>query len=181
MNFQELINKRQSVRKYSDKAVEKEKIKRCIEAARLAPSASNSQPWKLLIVDNPELKNKVAKETCSKLLKFNKFVLESSVIIVIVLEKAKVKTRIGEKLKNKEWRLIDIGIAAEHFCLQATEEGLGTCMLGWYNEKPIKKLLNIPDNKPIGLLISVGYPVKDYKLRKKIRKDIEQIVSYNAY
>lgn len=181
MNFQELINKRQSVRKYSDKAVEKEKIKRCIEAARLAPSASNSQPWKLLIVDNPELKNKVAKETCSKLLKFNKFVLEASVIIVIVLEKAKVKTRIGEKLKNKEWRLIDIGIAAEHFCLQATEEGLGTCMLGWYNEKPIKKLLNIPDNKPIGLLISVGYPVKDYKLRKKIRKDIEQIVSYNAY
>ncbi|MBE9481749.1 MAG: nitroreductase family protein [Bacteroidetes bacterium] len=181
MNFQELINKRQSVRKYSDKAVEKEKINRCIEAARLAPSASNSQPWKLLIVDNPELKNKVAKETCSKLLKFNKFVLEASVIIVIVLEKAKVKTRIGEKLKNKEWRLIDIGIAAEHFCLQATEEGLGTCMLGWYNENPIKKLLNIPDNKSIGLLISVGYPVKDYKLRKKIRKDIEQIVSYNAY
>ncbi len=181
MNFQELINKRQSVRKYSDKAVEKEKIKRCIEAARLAPSASNSQPWKLLIIDNPELKNKVAKETCGKLIKFNKFVLEAPVIIVIVLEKAKVKTRIGEILKNKEWRLIDIGIAADHFCLQATEEGLGTCMLGWYNEKPIKKFLKIPDNKLIGLLISVGYPEKDYKLRKKIRKDIEQVVSYNAY
>jgi nitroreductase len=181
MNFTELVIKRQSVRKYSNKVVEKEKIKRCLEAARLAPSASNSQPWKFIIIDEPELKNKVAKETFDKIASFNKFTVEASVIVVITLEKVKLITQLGQRIKKKEWKLIDIGITAEHFCLQAEEEGLGTCMLGWYNEKPIKKLLNIPDKKSIALIISVGYATENYKHRKKTRKSIENICSYNRY
>ena len=181
MNFQELILARQSVRKYTDQPVEKEKIMRCLEAARLAPSASNNQPWKFIVVDDPILKEKVAKETFSLVASFNKFVPQAHLLIVITLEKSSLVNKIGGRIKKKEWKLIDVGIAAEHLCLQAEVEGLGTCMLGWYNEKEIQELLGIPEKKSIALLISVGYAPEDYKLRKKIRKDIKEITSFNTY
>ncbi len=181
MKFQELLLKRQSVRKYIDKPVEKEKLMRCIEAARLAPSASNAQPWKFIVIDDPEMKEKVAKETYNLAASFNKFVHQAPVIIAITLEKPTLINRIGGRIKKKEWKLIDVGIAAEHLCLQATEEGLGTCMLGWYNEKNLKTLLHIPEKKSLALLISLGYFAEDYKLRKKIRKPLEEICSFNKY
>ncbi|MEE8341788.1 MAG: nitroreductase family protein [Candidatus Neomarinimicrobiota bacterium] len=181
MDFSELIKIRQSVRNYSDKAVEKEKIEKCLEAARLAPSASNSQPWKYIVVDEEELKNKVAEATFDKVVKFNKFALEAPVIIVIVMEKPKLITQIGGEIKKREFPLIDIGITAEHFCLQAAELDLGTCMIGWFNQTRIQKLLNIPMNKTIGLLITLGYPPADYVLRKKIRKEKSEIIGNNKY
>lgn len=181
MKFQELIKIRQSVRKYSDKPVEKEKIEQLIEAVRLAPSASNSQPWKLIIVDDPELKNKVAGATFSNLLSFNRFATEAPVIAVLVIEKAKIITRIGGSIKNQEYPMYDIGIAAAQFCLQAADLGLGTCMIGWFDEGKIKQLLHIPKNRKVGLVITVGYPPEDYKLRKKIRKPVEEICGFNAY
>jgi len=181
MKFIELINLRQSVRRYTDKPVEKDKLDRCLEAAFLAPSACNAQPWRFIIVDDPVLVKKVAKETWNKLVAFNKFVDQAPVIIVITIEKSPLVPTIGGIIKDKEYPLIDIGIAADHFCLQATEEGLGTCMLGWFNEKPIQKLLNIPKNRRIGLLISMGYEPEGYKMRKKIRKDLSKVVSYNRY
>lgn len=172
MNFLELINQRQSVRKYKDKPVETEKIEQLIEAVHLAPSACNSQPWKLIIVNDPVLKNKVAKATFSKTISFNKFAIEAPVIAVFVIEKAKLIAQIGGKVKNKEYPQYDIGIASEHFCLQATELGLGTCMIGWFNEKKIKQLLNIPEKRKVGLVITLGYAPEGYKLRKKIRKPV---------
>ena len=98
-----------------------------------------------------------------------------------MLEKPKIITELGGRVKKKEWPLIDIGIAAEHFCLQAAEEGLGTCMLGWFDEKSIKELLNIPVRNTIPLLITLGYTPKDYKLRKKIRKNFDKVVKWNSY
>lgn len=180
MTFPELINQRFSCRRYKNQLVDPKKIEVCIEAARLAPSASNSQPWKFIVVNDPELKEKVTNETYSSLVSFNKFVHQAPVIVAIVLEKPKLITQIGKKIKNKEWPLIDIGIAAEHFCLQASEIGLGTCMLGWYNEKEIQKLLNIPSSLTIALLISLGYPEKETAPEKK-RKSREEILSYNGY
>lgn len=181
MNFQELIKTRQSTRRYNNRAVEKEKIQLCIEAARLAPSASNSQPWTFIVVDDPELKEKVAAETYGSVVSFNKFVHQAPVIAVIVIEKPKVITQVGAFIKDREFPLIDIGIAAEHFCLQAAELELGTCMLGWFNEKPIQKLLNIPKKKRIGLLITLGYPSADDPLRNKIRKTTEEMSRFNGY
>jgi nitroreductase len=180
MQFLELVNQRFSARRYKDQPVEKEKLMRCLEAARLAPSASNSQPWRFIVVDDPALKEKLAAETYSAVLTFNKFVHQAPVIVVFVIEKPKLITQIGGRIKNKEYPLIDIGIAAEHFCLQATEEGLGTCMLGWYNEKPVKELLHIPKSKTVGLLITIGYP--DYEtIPSKKRKPAEEIISFNRY
>jgi nitroreductase len=138
MTFQELIKHRQSVRKYQEKKVEQNKIEMIVEAFRLAPSASNSQPWKLIIVDEPELKDKVAQSTFSKTISFNKFAVQAPVLAVLVIEKSKLITQIGGSIKNIEYPQIDIGIAAAHFCLQAAELGLGTCMIGWFNENKIK-------------------------------------------
>lgn len=181
MDFSELIKIRQSVRRYSDKPVEKEKIEKCLEAARLAPSASNSQPWKYIVVDEEELKNKVAEATFDKVVKFNKFALQAPVIIVVVLEKPKLVTQMGIEIKKREWPLIDIGISTEHFCLQAAELGLGTCMIGWFDQKRIQELLNIPKKKTIGLVITLGYAPDDYALRKKSRKEKSEIIEYNKY
>ncbi len=180
MKFLELVQQRFSARKYTEQPVEREKIDYCLEAARLAPSASNSQPWRFIVVDDTKMVEKVSKETYNKVVSFNKFVSKAQVVVVMIMEKPKLITQIGGKIKNKEYPLIDIGIAAEHFCLQATENGLGTCMLGWFNEKAIKGILNIPKGKTIGLLISVGYP--DYKkLPNKNRKSFDEIVSYNGF
>jgi len=181
MELLDLINKRQSVRKYNDQLVEKEKIDNCLEAARLAPSASNSQPWKYIIVDDSKIKDQVAKATFSKAVSFNKFALQAPVLAVLVMEKPKLITQIGGQIKDKEWALVDIGISAEHFCLQATELGLGTCILGWFNENRIKEILRIPDKKSVGLVITLGYPPEDYPLRAKIRKSFSDISSKNKY
>jgi nitroreductase len=180
-NFLSLVQARQSVRKYTDKPVEPEKLQRCLEAARLAPSASNSQPWKFVVVNDPELVQKVARETIGPLSTFNNFVPQAPVIVAIVIEKMKTLTKLGASIQDREYPLIDIGIAAEHFCLQAAEDGLGTCMLGWFNEKPVKELLKIPKDRRIGLLITLGYAPEDYRLRQKIRKTFEEVTGFNIY
>jgi nitroreductase len=179
MKFIDLVQSRQSNRRYEEKPVEREKIERCIEAARLAPSACNSQPWKFIIVDEPELRAKVARETYNNVAPFNKFALQAPVVIVIVMEKPTVISQIGGRIKSRDFFLYDIGITAEHFCLQAAEEGIGTCMIGWFNEKPLKQLLKIPAKREVGLIITLGYPAD--KQRIKIRKTTDKICSYNSY
>ena len=181
MKFSDLIELRQSDRKYTDKPVEKEKLMRCLEAARLAPSASNSQPWTFVVADRAEVVKKLAKAARGPLGSFNNFVKQAPVIVTIVLEKPKAVTEIGMKVKEKEWPLMDIGITAEHFCLQAAEEGLGTCMLGWFDEKKVQQILNIPQNKTVALLITLGYTPEGYKHRKKIRKSLDKIIKWNSY
>ena len=181
LEFQELIGKRQSVRKYDSRPVEKDKLDLCLESTRLAPSASNSQPWSFIVVDEPVLKDKIARLTYDTIITFNKFVVQAPVLVVFVIEKPKKITKIGGIIKKINYPLIDIGIAATHFCLQAEALGLGTCMLGWFRANPIKKLLQIPRDKKIGLIISLGYAPADYPLREKIRKEFSKIVKYNSY
>ena len=181
MNFSDLVLMRQSVRSYQTKPVEKEKLLLLIESVRLAPSASNSQPWTLIIVDEPDLKNKVARATSSSAISFNKFAVEAPVVAVLAVEKPKVITQVGGWIKERQFPLIDLGIAAEHFCLQAAELGLGTCMLGWFNEAAIKRLLNIPRGTRVGLLMTLGYAAEGYPLRPKIRKSVEAMSCFNRY
>jgi len=181
MNFSDLIKTRQSVRGYSDRPVEPEKLQMLIESVRLAPSASNSQPWKLIIVDDPALRDAVARATFSSAISFNRFAPQAPVIAVLTVGKSKAITQIGGWMKKREYLLIDIGIAAEHFCLQAADLGLGTCMLGWFDETTIKKLLDIPRGIRVGLLITLGYPAEGYALRPKSRKALEEMCAHNSY
>lgn len=175
----ELINTRQSDRAYLSTPIEKEKIDRILEAGRLAPSACNAQPWKFIVIDNPELKNKIADCTSSKVLGMNHFTKQAPVHIAIIEERANFTSGAGSLIKGKHFPLIDIGIAAEHICLQAAAEGLGSCMLGWFDEPKVKKLLNIPKSKRVPLIITIGYPEKETK--EKRRKDLDEIVRYNSY
>jgi nitroreductase len=123
MKFLDLVKTRQSVRKYLDKPVEREKIERCLEAARLAPSANNSQPWSFIVVDDLKLKEAVAGKTFDKLISFNQFSLQAPVLIILISERPGFLNKVAEAIKDKKFCLIDIGITAEHLCLQATEEG----------------------------------------------------------
>jgi nitroreductase len=180
MSFLDLAGRRQSVRSYKEDPVERAKIEKCLEAARLAPSACNSQPWKFVVVDDPDLKNAVARQTFGKLVSFNKFTLKAPVLIAIVTENPKFTAQVGGILKDKSYYTYDIGASVENLCLQAVEEGLGTCILGWFDEDGVKKLLGIPKDKRVDLLISVGYP-ESVEVRPKSRKDLNEIITYNKY
>ncbi len=178
--FQYLVKNRQSDRGYKNLPVEKDKIDRILEAGRLAPSACNAQPWRFIVVDDPELKNKVADATSNRVLGLNHFTKQAPVHIVIVLENANFNSNFGSFVKGKNLPLIDIGIAAENICLAAKAEGLGSCILGWLNEPMVKKLLNIPKNKRVPLIITLGYPEKE-EIREKKRKGLDEVVGYNKY
>ena len=171
MDFLQLVLSRQSDRAYDkERPVEAEKLERILEAARLAPSACNAQPWKFVVVTDHELASKVGKAAAG--LGMNKFAKDAPVHILVVEES-------GGKVKGKHFPLIDIGIAAAHITLAAENEGLGSCILGWFDEKEIKQLTGIPASKRLLLDIAIGYPVKEK--RKKMRKPKEKVISYNQY
>jgi nitroreductase len=174
-----LICQRQSDRAYSDSPVEKEKLDRIIEAARMSPSACNAQPWKFIVVNEPGLRSEVAEAASSKVLGMNGFTQQAPILIVVVRERPNLVTGVGGKIKHKDYSLIDTGIAAENICLQAAAEGLGSCMLGWFDEARVKKLLSIPGRVRAELIITIGYPAKPY--RQKRRRDLSEVVSYNKY
>lgn len=176
ISFAELAKIRQSDRKYKEQAVEKEKIIQCLETARISPSANNSQPWKFVVIDNHDIKEQIAE--CSIGLGMNKFTHQCPVIVAVVLEKQNFMSTIGSMIKNKDYCLFDVGIAVNQFCLQAADLGLGTCIIGWFDEKKIKKILGVK-NRRIPLLISVGYP--DAPTREKVRKPLEAMSSWNKY
>ena len=180
MDFSQLITVRQSVRKYANRPVPEETLDRLVEAVRLSPSASNSQPWRLILVTEPALKDRVARATFSRLVSFNRFAVQAPVLAVLVVEKAKVITQIGGRLKDRDFPLIDIGSAAAHFCLQATDLGLGTCMLGWFDEPRIREVLHIPADRRIGLVITLGYAAEG-QIRPKQRKSTSLMCSRNSY
>lgn len=176
MELLDLIQKRQSDRQYEARPVDRELVVKCLEAARLAPSACNSQPWKFVVVDEPQLVLQVGEAAAG--MGMNKFAKEVPVIVAVVLEKMNLTARIGSVIKDKEYSLLDMGIAVEHFCLQAAELGLGTCIMGWFDEKKVKNLLGIK-NKRVPLLITLGYPAGE--TRRKIRKSLDDMSSWNKY
>jgi len=176
----DLIKKRRSVRSYLDKPIPKEDLAKCIEAARLAPSACNAQPWKFIIVDEPELKNRVTEKAFSGIYSMNKFAGGAPVLVVVISEKQKFASAIAGRVRGTKYYLLDVGIACEHFILQAAELGIGSCWIGWFNEKAIKKELDIPRFKKIDVVISLGYPSKGLS-KERPRKPIAEISSFNTF
>lgn len=175
-----LIEKRFSCRNFiKDRMVDKNLIMQCIEAARLAPSASNSQPWKYIIVDDIELKQQIVNNLTIGSLKFNQFAHNAPVMIVVIEEPKNIELTIGQVALNRNFANFDIGCSVIQFCLQATELNLSTCILGIFNEKKIKKLLQIPFNRKVAVVIALGYSNETPKEKK--RKEIEKIYSFNYY
>jgi nitroreductase len=175
MTFLELTRNRISTRQYISKPVPRELIDSCLEAARMAPSACNSQPWSFVVIDDKEMKNRVVHETMTGLYKMNVFAEQAPVIIVAVREYSRYAARLAGTLRNVKYSLIDIGIACDHLTLQAEELGLGTCWLGWFNERKLKKLLNLPRSTKIDVVLSLGYPDPNSPKRDKQRKSLDEI------
>lgn len=179
-DFLSLAKQRQSDRAFDPaRPVEKDKLERILQAACIAPSACNSQPWHFIVVDDPELKNKVADATSSRVLGINHFTKQAPVHLLVVEEKPNLSAGFGSWIKDKNFAHVDVGIAAAHLVLAAEDEGLGSCILGWFDEEKMRKLLNIPSGKRVLLDIVIGYSIQPDRAKK--RKDRKETISYNGY
>ena len=181
MALLDLIRHRRSVRSFLDRDIERDKIMLCLEAARLAPSTCNSQPWKFVVVDDRELKDKLCRAAFSGIYSIFSFAKTAPVIVAVISEKGKFLARVGGMFRDIKYYLIDIGIACEHFVLQAEELGLGTCWLGWFNEEVVKSILKVPKDKKIDILIALGYYDKESLKPGHGREPMDKIAAFNSY
>ena len=175
MNFTEIALSRQSCRAYDEtRPVEDEKLAAVLEAARLAPSACNGQPYHLTVCRGDTAKE-VAKHTRGPG-GMNKFAVQAPITIV-VSETPYVKTAaLGAKVLGNDYRSIDIGIVTAYLTAEATAQGLSTCILGWINDEKIRQICGI--DHPVRLVITLGYAREDDKLRTKKRRDPDSLISY---
>ncbi len=173
MNFSEIAKTRQSCRIYDNsKPVEDEKLKAILESAVLSPSACNAQPYHFTVCKG-EAAKKVAEATRG--MGMNKFTEDVPVMIVISEEAYNKTAGIGAKLKDNDYRSIDIGIATAYLTAEATAQGLETCILGWLDDKKIRKICDL--KHPVRLVIALGYPKENYELRQKKRKAFDELIT----
>ena len=174
MNFLEIARNRQSCRSYDEnRQVEQEKLDAILEAVRLAPSACNGQPYRLTVCRG-EAAKEVAKVTTG--MGLNKFAVQAPIQIVISERPYVASAGAGAKLKGNDYRSMDIGIAAAYLTAEAEAQGLGSCILGWFNDKKIRDICKL--EHPVRLVVCLGYAKQDDPLRKKVRKDLDELVSY---
>lgn len=171
MDFSEIAKMRQSCRKYdTNRKVEEEKINSILEAARLSPSACNSQPY-FITVCKGEVKNQVAKATQG--MGMNKFATDADVILVISENNYSKSAALGAKIKHNDYRSIDIGILSAYITAQAASIGIGSCILGWFDNDEIREVCELSND--VRLVITLGYASSDDKLRIKNRKDNSEL------
>lgn len=171
MKVLDVIQKRRSVRKYKEDPIPEKALLRVLEAARLAPSGKNFQPWKFIIVKDKALKEKLAQASAGQF-----FMAEAPIIIVGCGFPDNCYAGMGRYMKS--WS-VDVTIALEHLILQAQEEGLGTCWIGSFEEEEVKAILNIPENVKVLALTPLGYPEEIPRFRG--RKSLDEIISYDRY
>jgi nitroreductase len=169
MDVSEAIKKRRSIRSFAKTRIEKEKLEKVLEAARLAPSAWNKQDWRFIVVRNKETLDKLAK-ACDD----QKHVAEADTVICLCGTNPKEKMSGGEMAYS-----IDLAIAASFMMLQSTEMELGSCWIGAFNRHKVRTLLRIPDGVRVVSLLALGYP--HYKPAPTNRRDLSEIVAEEHY
>ena len=171
MNFTEIALARQSCRSYDEtRAVEEEKLSAILEAARLAPSACNSQPYHFTVCRGEAAK---AVAAATQGMGMNKFASQAPVLIVVSEEEYVKSAALGAKVKKNDYRSMDIGIAVAYLTAEATAQGLSTCILGWLDDEKLRQLCGLKN--PVRLVITLGYAKEGDKLRQKKRKDCNQL------
>ena len=169
MELKEAIKKRQSIRDYQDKPVPEEKLTRVLEAARLAPSANNMQPWKFVVVTDSKRRQELARAANRQT-----FVGQAPVVI------AAVATNPESIMSSGIPRYaVDLAIAVDHMTLAAVDEGLGTCWIGAFSQQRVKEILNIPDRYRVVALLPLGFPAEETAM--KLRKSLDEIVCYETF
>jgi len=169
--FRELVQGRKSIRRFNSQSLERERVNLCLDAARLAPSAENAQPWRFLVIDDPQVKQDFAAQAFSGIYRVSVFAEGAPVLIVIRARRSVVTQRVGPHIQ-------DIGIAGQHIVLQAEELGIGTCWLGWFSIRKSRKYFKIPAKYKIMSMLAMGYYEKKPSRERK-RKTLEEIVFYN--
>ena len=173
MNFNEIAKTRQSCRYFDNtKQVEDEKIQAILESTILSPSACNAQPYHFTVCKGEKAKE-VAEATRG--MGMNKFTTDVPVMIVISEEAYNKTAGVGAILKDNDYRSIDIGIACAYLTAEATAQGLETCILGWLDDKKIRKICNL--KHPVRLVVALGYPKENYELREKKRKSFDELIT----
>lgn len=169
MNVYEAIEKRRSIRAYEDRPVEQEKLERILEAARLAPSASNRQEWRFVVVRDAATRQRLMKAASNQ-----GFVGQAPVVIACCAETDGHVMRCGQQCYP-----IDVAIAIDHMTLAAVEQGLGTCWIGAFSEPEVKEILGIPEQIRVVELLALGYPAETPAARR--RKKLDEIVCYERW
>ncbi len=172
MNFTEIAENRQSCRSYDPaRAVEKEKLDRILETAALSPSACNGQPYQITVCEGESAK-KVANETRG--MGMNRFAADAPVLLVLSEMPYVASASLGARVKKNDYRSIDIGILAAYITAEATAQGLGTCILGWFDDRKIREICDLEG--AVRLVITLGYASAEDRLRPKKRKKITELV-----
>lgn len=174
MKFDQILKTRKSTRSFDSRPVKENDLISIIEAARLAPSACNSQTWRFVAVTNREIIQKICHQAMRPVIP-NRWLEHAPLVIIGCSQLDVIANRIGTEVTGIEYYQIDLGIAMEHMVLKATELGLGTCWIGWFSENKLKEILKIPKRIKVSALLAVGYP-KYVSSRKRKRKSIDKIV-----
>ena len=175
-DFMSLAEARQSCRNYDPaRRPTREQLETCIRAARLAPSACNSQPWHFTVVNDPEVSPAVAEAT--RLFGLNKFTENCPAYVVVCEQPARLMRRVTEFVSSQHYAQMDVGIATAHLCYAAAAQGLSTCVMGCFDEARLRELLPLPAEGRVRLVLAVGFAAQD-PLREKVRKPLEEICTY---
>ena len=174
MKFDQIVENRRSTRSFDSRPVNERDLIAIAEAARLAPSACNSQTWRFVAVTNRDTIQKICREAMRPIIP-NRWLEQAPLIIVGCSELDIIANRIGTRVSGIEYYQIDLGIAMEHMVLKATELGLGTCWIGWFKEDRVKEILEIPERIKVSVKLAVGFP-KEEKPKKRSRKPMRKIL-----
>ena len=185
MDVFKAIKWRRSVRRFSDRKIERKKVLQIMEAARLAPSSSNRQAWHFVVVDDAKIIKQMPNTVPAGTRRIVSFIRNAPLVIVGCYTKA--FTHVIAQLTGHENHLIDVSIAMTQMTLAATELGIGSCWVGWYGESRLRRLLDLPRRYRIVALLVLGYPAEKstkesiVDIPARPRKQLHQIVSYNKF
>jgi nitroreductase len=169
------------VRRFKDRPVEKDKILACIEAARMAPSAENVQPWRFIVIDEPAVLAEFGEAVFSGIYKATRWALKAPVLIMLLADRSIIAHKIGANLQEIPFQFVDLAIAGEHLVLQAESFDLGSCWIGWLHTGKARKFFKISKKYEIGGLIALGYPENKARKRPKKLKPVEEILFFNRW
>lgn len=175
--FLDLARSRRSVREYLDKPIARADLDRCLEAACLAPSAENQQPWRFTVVETADLRARCVEAATGGIYRPTRFIAGAPVLLAVSARRDLLTNRLGAALQGTQFWLFDVGLACQHFVLQAAELGIGSCYIGWFNYRKVARLLDLPWGEKLVCLVALGYPARGTTTPHR-RRALEETVRY---
>jgi nitroreductase len=179
--FMRLVHARRSIREYRPTSVDRELVLSCIEAAVVAPSSMNKQPWRFVVLDRREDIDRLVERTCTGPYRPTKWIAAAPVVVAIVIAGDFITHRLGRLLQGTAFHLLDAGIAGEHLILRATELGLGTCWVGWFNARGASRALRVPRGHRVVALVPMGWPDPGYVVGERTVRAVEEVTKFGGW